>query len=79
MACFIKVEDEIERRSISSDKLRFFSIGFFVAKELVRERWLAGGVNSLSIAILFPGCSGPYNHVTSWSFILLSGQKAIDC
>ena len=38
MACWIRVEEDIDFWSISSDKLLFFKIGFFDAKELVRER-----------------------------------------
>jgi len=59
MACLISVDDEIERCSISSDKLRFFRIGFFVAKEFVLDSRLAGGADSESSVMALPICRGP--------------------
>ena len=59
MACLMSVDDEIERCSMSSDKLRFFKMGFFVAKEFVLDKWLAGGADSESSVMALPLCRGP--------------------
>ena len=44
VACFMSVEEDSERCSMTSDTLRFLSMGFFRPKELLRDIWLAGGV-----------------------------------
>ena len=59
VACFIKVDEESERWSISSDKLRLLSIGFFEPNELLLEIWLVGGVDRASCGRKFPVCKGP--------------------
>ena len=56
---------------MTSDKLRFFKIGFLEAKELLLESRLASGVVFKLKALTLPVWRGPYNHVTSWSFILM--------
>ena len=37
VACFMRVEEERERWSMISERLRFLRMGFLVTKELVRE------------------------------------------
>ncbi len=59
VACFINVDDESERWSISSERLRFLRMGFFDTKELLLEREFVGGVDSESKAFVTPCWRGP--------------------
>lgn len=70
VACFINDDDEIERCSMTSDRLRFLRIGFLLTNELLRDRSLVAMEESLVKCLLFPVCSGPYSQVTSQSFNL---------
>ena len=59
VACFMRVEEERERWSMISERERFLRMGFFVAKELVRERAEVGGEEEASKMRVLPGWRGP--------------------
>lgn len=59
MACWISVEEDMDRWSISSDRLLFFNIGFLEAKELLRERPVVEGGESRTNGLPASVCRGP--------------------
>lgn len=54
VACFIRVDEDSDRWSMISDKLRFFKMGFLELNELLLESWLAGGAESKSRGLAVP-------------------------
>ena len=65
MARWISVDDEMDRWSITSERLRFFKIGFFVGNDSIRERLFGSNVETDTIGVDVLVCKGPYNQVTS--------------
>lgn len=70
VACFINVDEDSERCNISSDKLRFLSIGFFEPKQSQFDNGFGGVMVCESRGREVPVCNGPYNHVVSLSLSL---------
>lgn len=59
VACWMSVDEDMDRWSIISDRLLFFSIGFFEAKELLRERPVVEGRESIINGLPASVCRGP--------------------
>lgn len=55
VACFTRVDEDKDFCSITSDKLRFLSMGFLAPNELLRDRFSVKGADSGFRGFALPG------------------------
>ena len=71
-ACCTRVDVDMDRCNIASERLLFFRHDFLATNESILDKVaVETGVLSANLFIS-PVCNGPYSHVTSCSFILVT-------